>query len=49
MLFVVVAPNKEFAVPDFTADDSYSIEVAKINVGDTIEWSLAYASSSAQE
>ena len=23
---------------DFTADDSYSIEVAKINVGDTIEW-----------
>ena len=24
---------------DFTSDDSYSIEVAKINVGDTIEWS----------
>ena len=23
---------------DFTADDTYSIEVAKINVGDTIEW-----------
>ena len=23
---------------DFTADDSYSIEVAKIGVGDTIEW-----------
>ena len=23
---------------DFTSDDSYSIEVAKINVGDTIEW-----------
>ena len=23
---------------DFTADDSYSIEVAKINVGETIEW-----------
>ena len=23
---------------DFTADDSYSVEVAKINVGDTIEW-----------
>ena len=22
----------------FTADDSYSIEVAKIDVGDTIEW-----------
>ena len=24
---------------DFTADDSYSIEVAKINIGDTIECS----------
>ena len=24
---------------EFTADDSYSIEVAKIEVGDTIEWS----------
>ena len=23
---------------DFTADDTYSIEVAKINIGDTIEW-----------
>ena len=23
---------------DFTADDTYSIEVAEINVGDTIEW-----------
>ena len=23
---------------EFTADDSYSIEVAKIDVGDTIEW-----------
>ena len=23
---------------DFTADDSYSIEVARIEVGDTIEW-----------
>ena len=23
---------------EFTADDSYSIEVANINVGDTIEW-----------
>ena len=23
---------------DFTPDDSYSIEVAKIDVGDTIEW-----------
>ena len=24
---------------DFTADDTYSLEVAKIDVGDTIEWS----------
>ena len=24
---------------EFTADDSYSIEVAKIEVGDTVEWS----------
>ena len=23
---------------DFTSDDSYSVEVAKIDVGDTIEW-----------
>ena len=23
---------------EFTADDTYSIEVAKIGVGDTIEW-----------
>ena len=23
---------------DFTADDTYSIEVAKVDVGDTIEW-----------
>ena len=23
---------------EFTADDSYSIEVARIEVGDTIEW-----------
>ena len=23
---------------EFTADDSYSIEVAKIEVGDTVEW-----------
>ena len=23
---------------DFTPDDSYSVEVAKIDIGDTIEW-----------
>ena len=23
---------------DFTSDDSYSVEVAKIDVGDTIDW-----------
>ena len=25
---------------DFTADDTYSIEVAKIDVGDIIEWKV---------
>ena len=34
-LNVVVADNLKI---EFTADDSYSIEVAKIDVGDTIEW-----------
>ena len=34
-LKVVVADNLKI---EFTADDSYSIEVAKIDVGDTIEW-----------
>ncbi len=34
-LKVVVADNLKI---EFTADDSYSIEVAKIGVGDTIEW-----------
>ena len=32
---VVVADNVKI---EFTADDSYSIEVANIGVGDTIEW-----------
>ena len=32
---VVVADTLKI---EFTADDSYSIEVANINVGDTIEW-----------
>ena len=32
---VVVADTVKI---EFTADDSYSIEVAKIGVGDTIEW-----------
>ena len=32
---VVVADNLKI---EFTADDSYSIEVANIGVGDTIEW-----------
>ena len=34
-LDVVVADNLKI---EFTADDSYSIEVANIGVGDTIEW-----------
>ena len=34
-LNVVVADNLKI---EYTADDSYSIEVAKIDVGDTIEW-----------
>ena len=45
-LFFVVAfiiMSSKISVADtiqiyFTTDDSYSIEVAKINVGDTIEW-----------
>ena len=40
--FVVLSSKFSFAETiqiDFTADDSYSIEVAKINIGDTIEWS----------
>ena len=40
--FIILSSKFSFAETiqiDFTADDSYSIEVAKINVGDTIEWS----------
>ncbi len=40
--FIIMSSRFSFAETiqiDFTADDSYSIEVAKINVGDTIEWS----------
>ena len=40
--FVILSSKFSFAETiqiDFTADDSYSIEVAKIDVGDTIEWS----------
>ena len=40
--FLILSSKFSFAETiqiDFTADDSYSIEVAKINVGDTIEWS----------
>ena len=39
--FIILSSNFSFAETiqiDFTADDSYSIEVAKIDVGDTIEW-----------
>ena len=43
-VFSVIIVSSKFAFAetiqiDFTSDDSYSIEVAKINVGDTIEWS----------
>ena len=40
--FIIASSRFSFAETiqiDFTADDSYSVEVAKINVGDTIEWS----------
>ena len=39
--FIIMSSRFSFAETiqiDFTADDSYSVEVAKINVGDTIEW-----------
>ena len=43
-LFYIIIMSSRFSFAetiqiDFTADDSYSVEVAKINVGDTIEWS----------
>ena len=42
-VFTLIIMSSKFAFAetiqiDFTADDSYSIEVAKIDVGDTIEW-----------
>ena len=42
-VFTLIIISSKFAFAetiqiDFTADDSYSIEVAKIDVGDTIEW-----------
>ena len=40
--FIIMSSRISFAETiqiDFTADDSYSVEVAKINVGDTIAWS----------
>ena len=40
--FIIMSSRFSFAETiqiAFTADDSYSVEVAKINVGDTIEWS----------
>ena len=42
-IFFLVIMSSKFTIAetiqiDFTADDSYSIEVAKIGVGDTIEW-----------
>ena len=39
--FVILSSKFSFAETiqiDFTSDDSYSIEVAKIDIGDTIEW-----------
>ena len=39
--FIILGSKSSFAETiqiDFTADDSYSIEVAKIGVGGTIEW-----------
>ena len=40
--FIIMSSRFSFAETiqiDFTADDSYSVEFAKINVGDTIKWS----------
>ena len=39
--FIIMSSKLSFGETiqiDFTQDDSYSIEVAKIDVGDTIEW-----------
>ena len=41
LAFIIIASKVTFAESikiDFTEHDSYSIEVAHINVGDTIEW-----------
>ena len=41
LYFIIMSSRFSFAETiqiDFTADDSYSVEVAKIDVGDTIEW-----------
>ena len=40
LIFVLVSSfaSAETIQIDFTSDDSYSIEVANIGVGDTIEW-----------
>ena len=43
--FIIMSSRFSFAETiqiDFTADDSYSIEVAMINVWDTIEWSAKF-------
>ena len=37
ILFSRIASAETIQI-DFTSDDSYSVEVAKIDVGDTIEW-----------
>ena len=42
-VFTLIIMSSKFAFAetiqiDFTADDSYSVEVAKIDVGDTVEW-----------
>lgn len=37
ILFSRIASAETIQI-DFTSDDSYSVEVANINVGDTIEW-----------
>ena len=42
VLFLIIMSSKlasaETIQIDFTSDDSYSVEVAKIDVGDTIDW-----------
>ena len=41
IFFIIISSRFSFAETiqiDFTSDDSYSVEVAKIDIGDTIEW-----------